>query len=320
MSSRRSGRRSKGGKAKFVVAVLLVLAGAGTGTLLFGGDKPGVSQGAINDLIPSLDVTGSVTGATAEQPQAPPAEDQSLAGFHQTLAEANRALQAQGEPREKALREAYTKLAPALEGALPLPEREAALPVLHAITGELFLSPVHNEFSENYVVRSGDSFAVIASRAGIGMNLLFDLNNRPRGSRTLHPNENLKLPKGAVSVVVRKRDFTTSVYFGDHLVRQYIVAHGSNNNTPEGSTTVNRMALDPEKHSRGPNDPVNEMKLRWIGLENYASGRSGIGFHGTQYPDSIPGMTSRGCIRMKDADVIELYDIVRSGTKVEIKA
>jgi lipoprotein-anchoring transpeptidase ErfK/SrfK len=62
------------------------------------------------------------------------------------------------------------------------------------------------------------------------------------------------------------------------------------------------------------------MKLRWIGLAEYADHRTGFGLHGTQYPDSIPGMTSAGCIRMHDGDVIELYDIVRIGNKVEIKS
>ena len=42
--------------------------------------------------------------------------------------------------------------------------------------------------------------------------------------------------------------------------------------------------------------------------------------HGTAYPESIPGMTSRGCVRMSDDDVIELYDIIRIGNRVEIRA
>ncbi|MCL4731942.1 MAG: L,D-transpeptidase family protein, partial [Planctomycetes bacterium] len=234
-----------------------------------------------------------------------------------------------GDQRVTATKEAWARLARMLEGPMPLEERQRALPVFHGLTGELFLSPVHNEFSENYVVKPGDSFDRIASRAGVSTALLYDLNNKPRGHKTLHPGENLKLPRGKVSIVVRKRDYTTSLYFGENLVRQYIVAHGSNDNTPEGVSVISSMSIDPEKQSRGPNDPVNEMRLRWIGLDAYNDARAkdpknarrtGIGLHGTAYPESIPGMTSRGCVRMKDQDVIELYDIVRIGNKVEVRA
>jgi LysM repeat protein len=226
----------------------------------------------------------------------------------------------EGAARESALRDGYKKLVPLLEAPLPPQDRARAIEVFHPLTRELFLNTAHNEFSSNYVVKSGDSFDRIAARAGISVNLLYDLNGLQRGSKKLHPNDNLKLPKGKPRVVVRKGDFCASLYFGEFLVRQYVIAHGKNNNTPVGKTTVLNMEVDPEARSQGPNDPRGEMKLRWIGLSPYAGGRTGFGFHGTQYPDSIPGMTSKGCVRMKDSDVIELYDILRPGVDVEIKA
>lgn len=323
MASRRgSGRRGKGGKGFMLLVGAAILAGAGGGGyMLFGGGKAASADSAISDLVPGL-------SPTEQQPDADPAANAAaLAEVSNTIAEAEASLKIDGEHRATAMKEGYTKLARLLEGALPIEERQRALPVFHAMTSELFLSPVFNEFAENYTVKGGDSFDRIASRAGISTNLLYDLNNKPRGSKSLHPGDNLKLPKGKVAIVVRKRDYTTSLYFGSNIVRQYVVAHGTNDNTPEGVTQIASMSIDPEKQSRGHNDAVNEMRLRWIGLENYddartkeADKRTGIGLHGTAYPDSIPGMTSRGCVRMKDQDVIELYDIVRIGNKVEIKA
>lgn len=316
MASRKSARRGKkSGIGKFVVigAVLIAL-GAG-GFLMFGDrDSGNVTESGISDLIPGMD-------GTSESPADSARPAQSLAQVQMLLTEVSASL-ATGEEkaREGALRDGYKRLATLLESPLPLEERERAIELFHAITDELFLSNAHNEFSENYTVKSGDSFDRIARKFSISNNLLYDLNKRPRGNANLHPGENLKVPKGAPRVVVRKGDFTTSLYFGDNLVRQYIVAHGKNDNTPVGSSTITSMGIDPEKSSRGANDPVNEMKLRWIGLANYAGGRTGIGFHGTQYLDSIPGMTSRGCIRMRDHDVVELYDILRIGNKVEVRA
>lgn len=316
MASRRSRRGKKsGGKGLLVIVAAMVIAGGAGGWVMFGGSGDGSTVDAsIADVLPGISDQNGDGDSPAEQTQ-------SLAEVERLLHEINAGLAtSDGEVREKILRDGYDRLAQLLENPLPVEERGRAIELFHGITDELFLSSVHNEFSDNYVVQGGDSYDKIARRYRISTNLLYDLNNRPRGKAMLHPNDNLKVPKGEPKIVVRKRDFTCSLYFGDKLVRQYVIAHGRNNNTPEGVTTITSMTVDPEKSSRGPNDPVNEMKLRWIGLENYAGDRTGIGFHGTQYPESIPGMTSRGCVRMHDEDVIELYDIVRIGNKVEVKA
>ena len=317
MASRRSGRgRKSGGKGILVIAAaLLVAAGAG-GWWIFG-PKGDATESSISDLVPTEDApqSGDQSGG----------ESQSLAQVETLMSDisANLATTTDQE-REKALRDGYTRLCTLLENPLPVEERSRAIELFHSITDELFLSSVHNEFCVNYVVQGGDSYDRIAKRHKISKSLLYDINNRARDSKMLHPGENLKVPKGEPWLVVRKRDYTASLYFGEYLVRQYVIAHGRNNNTPEGATIIGSMTIDPEKSARGSNDPRGEMKLRWVGLDPYVDQRgetrTGIGFHGTQYPESIPGMTSAGCIRMKDDDVVELYDIVREGNKVEVKA
>lgn len=54
---------------------------------------------------------------------------------------------------------------------------------------------------------------------------------------------------------------------------------------------------------------------RWMGL-NVPWGKFGI--HGTIYPNSIGWASSKGCIRMRNNDIKELYKIVPHGTKVII--
>jgi LysM repeat protein len=315
MASRRSGRgRKSGGKGIMVIAAALLIAAGAGGWWIFGG-KGDTTESSITDLVPGL---GDDAPRVGEQTGG---ESQSLAQVEVLLSDISAKLATTtDQEREKALRDGYTRLCTLLENPLPVEERSRAIELFHNITDELFLSSVHNEFCVNYVVQGGDSFDRIAKRHKISNNLLFDLNNRPRDKAMLHTNDNLKVPKGEPRLIIRKRDFTASLYFGEYLVRQYVIAHGRNNNTPEGTTSIGSMTIDPEKSARGANDPRGEMKLRWIGLDEYADHRTGIGFHGTQYPESIPGMTSAGCIRMKDDDVIELYDIVRIGNKVEVKA
>jgi len=55
---------------------------------------------------------------------------------------------------------------------------------------------------------------------------------------------------------------------------------------------------------------------RWMGL-NCPWGKFGI--HGTVYPNSIGWSSSKGCIRMFNKDVAELYSIVPYGTTVIIE-
>ena len=54
---------------------------------------------------------------------------------------------------------------------------------------------------------------------------------------------------------------------------------------------------------------------RWMGL-NVPWGVYGI--HGTTKPGSIGRAASHGCIRMRNRDIVELYELVENGTIVEI--
>ncbi|MBQ2015284.1 MAG: L,D-transpeptidase [Peptococcaceae bacterium] len=54
---------------------------------------------------------------------------------------------------------------------------------------------------------------------------------------------------------------------------------------------------------------------RWIGLDN-----PGYGIHGTNTPEAIGSAVSMGCIRMYNADVEQLFDLVFIGMPVIIAA
>ena len=62
-------------------------------------------------------------------------------------------------------------------------------------------------------------------------------------------------------------------------------------------------------------------RILWLdGLdENNANTRDRyIYIHGTNHEKSIGQPSSNGCVRMRDADIIELFDLVEVGTPVEI--
>lgn len=99
--------------------------------------------------------------------------------------------------------------------------------------------------------------------------------------------------------------------------------------TPTGHFQVNEMVVNPdfllfdfqnpERKERGrmPPGPNNPLGLRWIGFA-YAHGWN-IGFHGTPKPDALGKAVSHGCVRMRNTDVVRLYDRVKIGTAVVVE-
>jgi len=66
-----------------------------------------------------------------------------------------------------------------------------------------------------------------------------------------------------------------------------------------------------------PPGPDNPLGLRWIGFAQ-AHGWE-IGFHGTPHPEVLGQAVSHGCVRMRNSDIVRLYDRVRVGTPVIVE-
>jgi len=90
---------------------------------------------------------------------------------------------------------------------------------------------------------------------------------------------------------------------------------------PLGTIFVGRVPLQPDD----PLPPTEDLvlsRILWLdGLEpNNANTRSRfIYIHGTRHEDKIGQPDSHGCIRMRNADVIELFDLVDVDTSVTIR-
>jgi len=130
----------------------------------------------------------------------------------------------------------------------------------------------------------------------------------------------LKVPKGPFHVLVTKSTHTLQLLQDGRPVKVYDVGLGdADNDTPTGTFTVRSKLVNPVWYSRQGviphGDSRNLLGSRWIGFK----GR--IGIHGLRKNDehTIGHNVSNGCIRMRDADVKELYDYcVESKTQVKI--
>jgi lipoprotein-anchoring transpeptidase ErfK/SrfK len=75
---------------------------------------------------------------------------------------------------------------------------------------------------------------------------------------------------------------------------------------------------DPSRTIRTiPPGPDNPLGRRWIGFTS-AYGWD-IGFHGTPRPELLGQAVSHGCVRMRNADVMKIYDRVAVGTVVIVE-
>lgn len=118
-----------------------------------------------------------------------------------------------------------------------------------------------------------------------------------------------------VHVPSRKLDY----YQGDTFVKTYPVAVGKPSTpTPTGSYVISRKEVNPwwyppkNKNKVVPSGPDNPLGYRWMEFAPL------YGIHGTNTPWEIGGAVSNGCIRMREADVEELYEQVPPGTLVQI--
>jgi lipoprotein-anchoring transpeptidase ErfK/SrfK len=118
------------------------------------------------------------------------------------------------------------------------------------------------------------------------------------------------------------------LYQGGAVVRSWPVAVGSGGSpTPTGIFTVGAKRYEPTwtnpapdrwgsdmpaRIGPGPDNPLGARAINW----NRGGRDTLIRFHGTPNEDSIGQAASRGCVRMFNADVIELYDLIPSGTTI----
>jgi lipoprotein-anchoring transpeptidase ErfK/SrfK len=118
-------------------------------------------------------------------------------------------------------------------------------------------------------------------------------------------------------IVVSIPDRMLALIEGGRVVKTYPTAVGAPvSPSPTGTFTV--IARIPYPTWYGPGKVVqagkdNPLGTRWLGLS-----RKGYGIHGTNVPSSIGRAKSHGCIRMRNRDVEELFEMVRVGDVVEL--
>src|SRR5947209_11210662 len=90
---------------------------------------------------------------------------------------------------------------------------------------------------------------------------------------------------------------------------------------PHGTIFRSRVALGPEDPLPSTEDLVMSRILWLDGVDEHNANTRDrfIYIHGTKHEDEIGTPASHGCIRMRNADVIELFELVDETTQVVIR-
>ncbi len=186
---------------------------------------------------------------------------------------------------------------------------------LETLAKRIFFSP-QPHYLPPYVVQPGDQLARIARQYKVSWPYLAKLNRVD--PRRIRPGQKLKVIRGPFSALVDLSDFELTVHLNGYYVRSYRVGIGKDNSTPTGrfkvlNKVVNPQYTDPDGKVIDADDPNNPLGEYWLDLGD------GYGIHGTIEPDSIGRAVSRGCIRMRNEDVAEVFDLLVVGSEVVIQ-
>jgi lipoprotein-anchoring transpeptidase ErfK/SrfK len=126
-------------------------------------------------------------------------------------------------------------------------------------------------------------------------------------------------PRPKRLVLVSIPDRKLAVLENGKVLRIFPVAVGAGvSPSPTGKLEIAHRLANPTYYHPGvviPPGKDNPLGPRWVGLS-----QKGFGIHGTNQPWSIGKAASHGCIRMRNGDIVQFFDLVSVGDAVEIRA
>jgi len=265
------------------------------------------AEARLNLALLSADRETALASFAREFPEQPAARKYLLDAGEKALAARNTA---------RAL-EAWQQLADLQPGTA---EADAALDKLGMLNMETLVKTAQLPFTTNHTVARGENPILIARKHHVTAESIKRINGLSRD--IIAPGVRLKIDLSRYMVEVSTSNHVLTLWRvwngSTNFVKRYPVGTGKTDNTPRGQFKIVSREKNPTWHRPG-GAPVpfgskeNLLGTRWLGIDC-----AGFGIHGTWAPETIGKASSAGCIRMHNADVEELFDLVSSGTSVTI--
>lgn len=191
----------------------------------------------------------------------------------------------------------------------------------------LFSRTVHfgDSLCSTYQVQPGDILVNIAANFKMPYQFLMRINNIP-SEKSLMAGQVIKVVQGPFHAVVYRSSFTMDLYLQNMYVKSYKVGLGKQGHeTPLGlwrakigGKLVKPTWTDPETgktyHADDPDYPLGSGWIALEGIDSRTRGIEGIAIHGTNDEQTIGTKSSRGCIRLFNGELVELYDMFAEGS------
>jgi hypothetical protein len=138
----------------------------------------------------------------------------------------------------------------------------------------------------------------------------------------IHPGDTLRIPTDRASVLVDLSSRWLLYLLGDEVAGAWEVGVGKDGQeTIAGEFRAADKLEEPTWFRAGQEPryyPDNPLGTRWIAW--YRDGqKTGYGIHGTWEPESIGTAASDGCIRLRNADVELLFEILPVGARITVQ-
>lgn len=178
---------------------------------------------------------------------------------------------------------------------------------------------------QEHVVKTNDAIKFIARKFGTTVEMIVKGNELKRPD-IIRPGQRLKVFAGKMEVVVSKSRHDLLLSSNGRFFKRYPVSTGRYEKTPVGSFVISDRIPEPPWHRDDGKiipfgDKENILGTRWMAIKATGSTPElkGYGIHGTWDNASIGKSESAGCIRLRNADVEELFEMVPVGTTVVIE-
>ena len=268
--------------------------------------------------VPEADAPAAAAPAVETAPAAPQVRDLTPAEYRQAVDAAQR-LQAEGK-----LYDARKTLLAVLPRAQAKQAAELET-TLAKLADQIYFTQRPGPDKTEYVIQPGDSISAIASRFVCPKELIQKANNIS-DPRRIRPGQRLVfLDHPKFEITVSKSANTLVLTLNGEFFKRYVVSTGLHAKTPVGTFKVRDKIEKPDWWTDSGKvvpygDPENILGTHWLALE--ATGEtprvSGYGIHGTWDEASLGKQASAGCVRMRNAEVEELFTLVPRGTPVRI--
>ena len=189
---------------------------------------------------------------------------------------------------------------------------------LGGINIDLIFSPAQLPQTISYEIVPGDSLGKLARKYKTTPQLIKRANGLK--SDVIRTGETLRIWTSPFNILVNKSQNILFLKSGEDVLKVYHVSTGRDNITPVGTFKIATKIENPVWYRNGgapiPSEsPDNPLGSRWMGFDT----NTHYGIHGTIHPEDVGKQVTEGCVRLKNEDVEELFDIIPVGTEVVIQ-